>query len=225
MDGSIDYQSLSDIELIARYCDAEPEQAAFEELWRRYEPTGRKFAKHLAYLCPPSYSRDIFIEEVFSATQYKVLQGIRQYEGRVSFSGWLYRITERAALDLQRKIRGRGPQPVEFVELSEGDLEQQGAVFRDKIKHEPVHHAILTERRALLDDILDRHAASEDGYRSLAAITFHFLDDCRVREVAELLGTYERDVFRLFTADYRRLRAALAARGIKCISDALTRQE
>lgn len=221
----MNYRELPDMELIARYRDEQSDGVAFDELWRRYEPTARKFAGHLSYMCPHSFSRELFAEDVFSEAQEKVVKRIDQYEGRVTFSSWLWMISERTAIDQRRRRLGRGPQGREFVELSDQDLAQPGAVFWDKVKQNPVHHAMCSERRATLDDIMAHHAASEEGYRSIAAIVFSVLHDYTVREVAELLDTYERKVHRLFAKDYPRLRAALAARGIRSVSDVFTAQE
>jgi len=221
----MDYQTLSDKDLIQRYCAIQSDQSAFGELWRRYEPTLRKYARHLTFMCPHFYSRDLFFEEVFSTAQERVARGVHGYEGRVTFSGWLWSIADRAAIDHRRKILGRGSEPRELVEFTEEELVQRGAVFGDKIRQDPMHHAVRSERKAMLDDIMGRHAASEEGYRSISAIIFNVLYDYTVRQVAEILGTYERDIFRLFKADYPRLRAALAARGIRCVRDALTSQE
>jgi RNA polymerase sigma factor (sigma-70 family) len=218
---NMDYHTLADHELIRRYCGTQPDQLAFNELWRRYEPAVRKFARHLTNACPNSYSRDLFFEEVYSDVQEKVVRKIHGYEGRVTFSGWLWKVTERAAIDRRRSISGRPPTQREFVDLSESELAQADAVFKDKAKHDPVKRAMLSEASGILNDIMERHVSSAEGHRSMAAIIFHVRDECPVREVAERLCTYERDIFRLFEDDYPRLKAALAGRRISSVGDVL----
>src|SRR6267143_15981 len=103
----LNYQELSDRDLIQRFCADPPDQDAFTVIWKRYEPTARKYAKHLTFMCPHFQSEDIFAEEIFSRVQEKVVQKIGGFEARASFSTWLYRVAESTAIDLRRKLLGR----------------------------------------------------------------------------------------------------------------------
>jgi hypothetical protein len=221
----MDYQTLSDKDLIQRYCAIQSDQSAFGELWRRYEPTLRKYARHLTFRkeWPEGYmgtrGEQHFpdgsgalptVQPLIIGAKYWVGVMCPHFYSRDLFFEEVFSIAS---------------EPRELVEFTEEELVQRGAVFGDKIRQDPMHHAVRSERKAMLDDIMGRHAASEEGYRSISAIIFNVLYDYTVRQVAEILGTYERDIFRLFKADYPRLRAALAARGIRCVRDALTSQE
>jgi len=176
-------------------------------------------------MCPHSYDRESFIEEIFSTAEESLVRKVRQYEGRATFSTWLWTITGHAAIDVRRKILGRGKEPRDVVPLTEKDLVQSRALFRDKLKQDPFHRAVGAERKAIVQHLVRCHVTSKEGHQSLSAIFLHAVYDHPVRETAERLGTYERKVYGLFDDDYAKLREALEEVGITNVLAVLSKLE
>jgi RNA polymerase sigma factor (sigma-70 family) len=213
----LEYEKLSDRDLIQCFCTDPPDREAFDQLWRRYEQRIRNYAGCLMTMCPDSYSREIFFEEVFSLTQEKVVQRVCGFEGRATFSTWLWRIIKCNAIDNRRKIQGRGRDRRIFVPMTEEERAKGYAVFRDKLRQNPFHRAAVRERKAIMKEVLRRYAGSKEGYESLLAVSLYAVDECRVSEIATQLGTYERKIYRMLEHDYPALRASFMKAGVRSL--------
>jgi len=216
----VDLRKLSDKELIERYCSEPHDQEAFAELWKRHEQRIQRCVGHFRIMCPHFHSQDIFCEEVFSRTQGKVAQKVCGYEGRATFSTWLYTIIERQAIEERRKIMGRDEtKPRVFVDLTEAELVKTYAVFRDKVRQDPLRSLAVEERKAILKKVLGRYVKSPEGYDSLRAVQLDAIDECTVAEIARRFFTYHRKIGEMLGHDYLTLKTSLAEAGIRNLQD------
>jgi RNA polymerase sigma factor (sigma-70 family) len=214
----LNYQKLPDQDLVQRFCANPTDQDAFTELWKRYEQTARKYAKHLTNMCPHSYNRDIFVEEVFSITQEKVVRKIGGFKATARFSTWLYRIAERTAIEVRRKRLGRSKKGFYVhVPVTDEELSDDSAVFRDKVKRDPFHAALRCELKTMVKSVLNDYVGTKEGFESLTVVNLYAIDDCPVREIAAQRGTYEKKIYRTLEHDYEQLEASFTRAGIKSL--------
>ncbi len=87
----------SDEELLRRYC-RQGEEAAFEELIRRYQ------RELFGYLCR-TLGDPTAAEDVFQSTFLQLHAKCRQFDPRRKVRPWLYRIATNQAIDYQRRQR------------------------------------------------------------------------------------------------------------------------
>jgi hypothetical protein len=101
--------------------------------------------------------------------------------------------------------------------MTEEEIVKGYAVFRDKLRQNPFHRAAVRERNAIMKDVLQRYAASREGYQSLLAVSLYAVDECQVSEIARQLGTYERKIYRMLEHDYPALRASFIEAGVRSL--------
>lgn len=101
--------------LLERYIAGD--DGAFGQLVARYED---KLFAYLARMVGDAH----LAEDVFQQTFIKVAANAAAYDGRASFSTWLYRIARNAALDA---LRRRARRPEELSARSEGILAESPA--------------------------------------------------------------------------------------------------
>jgi DNA-directed RNA polymerase specialized sigma24 family protein len=214
-DENLDYTELSDTDLIQRFCTDTPDQDAFTVLWKRYEQKIHGYAQHFAIMCPDFHSPAIFAEDTFSKTQEKVVMNICGFRGESLFSTWLYRIVERTAIELRRKILGRSRKgPYVHVPVTDGELSDDSAVFQDKVKHDPFHAASKRDLKTIVRRVMVDYAGSKEGYDSLKVVCAFVIDECPVHEIAAQRCTYDKEIYRTLEHDYELLRASFKRAGV-----------
>jgi RNA polymerase sigma factor (sigma-70 family) len=219
-DEKLSYDKLSDTDLIQRFCTDQPDQDAFAALWKRYEQTLHKYCRRFTIMCPRSHSRDIFTEDIFRKTEDKVMRKIGGFKATARFSTWLYRIVERTAIEVRRKIEGRDRKgPRIRVPITDDELSDDSALFRDKVKHDPFRAASKRELKMQVRGVLRDYVGSKEGYDSFQVVRLYAVDECPVREIAAQLGTYEKKIYRMLDHDYEQLEASFRRAGIKNFSE------
>lgn len=211
----LNYQELSDRDLIQRFCADTLDRDAFEALWKRYEQKIYLYAKHFTIMCPDSHSPDIFAEDTFSNAQEKVVKNICGFRGESLFSTWLYRIVERTAIELRRKVLGRSQRgPYVHVPVTDEELSSVSAVLRDGVKHDPLHAASKSELKTQVKSVLREYAGSKEGHDSLEVVIQYVVDECPVSKIAAQRGTYDNKIYRMLDHDYEALKASFTRAGI-----------
>jgi RNA polymerase sigma-70 factor (ECF subfamily) len=159
------------------------ELAAFERLYRLYQPRLTRFLSNMV-------QRPQVLEEVVDDTMMVVWDTAGNFRGASKLSTWIFSIAYRKAL----KARARWPDPVEEDPRDLAVSEEPAP--DDRIQHDRLHDALV----AAMDSLSADHRAVVDltyfhsmGYREIAAIM-----DCPVDTVKT----------RMFHAR-RRLREAL----------------
>jgi RNA polymerase sigma factor (sigma-70 family) len=221
-DESVDLHGLPDEELIRRCCASPPDREAFEELARRCLPKLQKAIKPMVFakksICPQSCDRQAFLDDCVSSASELFVRRISTFGFRGSFDGWLYRLARNAALDEHRKIVGRGAvsrtlEPEEAPEHAPSPGPALPAPFLSKYWTDPFEIVRDREHREIVTTLLTAHAQeSERTAESAWAIKLRVWEDCPAREIAEKRGSSERDVWRLFADDYRKLRQLLVGK-------------
>jgi DNA-directed RNA polymerase specialized sigma24 family protein len=219
----LEYEKLSDNELIQLFCCDPPDRDAFDVLWKRYEPKIKSFARNLTRMCPSSSSREIFHDEVFSKMQERILTQVCGYERRIPFSAWLWMLGQCVAIDERRKILGKGHGiPRTFIPLTEEELARSGALFRDKVKEDPIRTVLERERDVLLKQIFKQYAGTQEGFESLSTVYLCFQEGRTVKEIATHYCTYREKISRMRDHDCEALQALFAEKGIESLRDILT---
>jgi RNA polymerase sigma-70 factor, ECF subfamily len=136
------------------------ERAAFEEIFRRFQPKLRYYLRRL----DPGGNH---VEDMLQDVWLKVIRRIGSLRDPAAFVGWLYTIARNEAYS---RAKARDP----FVELRDEQLE----LVTDN--HEPVFSA---------DDAARIHVALAKltpAHREI--LTFCFLEDLSHPQIAEILG-------------------------------------
>ncbi len=116
-------------------------------------------------------------EDIAQEVCVKVGQGLARFDGRSSFSSWVYSITLNAVRDHQRAGRRRGRQVEAYAELgpTEARAEQEDATTRSQL-WEAVRKLPEQQRDAVLlvyaEDLTHAEAARIMGIRE-ATVSFH----------------------------------------------------
>jgi len=216
---NLNYAKLSNVDLIQRYSDDPPDQDAFREIWKRNEQTVQRYATDLMYMCPPSFSRDLFRGDLLSATLGKVAEKLHQFEGRARLSTWLYRVMTREALQLHRKLTGREKKgPRSRVTVDEADLSDDFSVFRDKLKSDPLHRFSKRQTRTMVKGVVEKYIKS-GGFDSYRVVCLFAVEEYRAPEIARLLGHPQHKIYRMRDHDYEALMALCKEAGIKGLFD------
>jgi RNA polymerase sigma-70 factor (ECF subfamily) len=145
-------------DLVRRCQGGEP--AAFEEVFRQFQPRLRYYLRRLN--CDGSHVDDT-LQEIW----VKVARGIRSLRDRKAFVAWLYRIA-------RNEVYGRGRAPDPFVELTEEHLELP---------------ADAAEPTFAAEDIGRLHRGLgrlKPHHREV--LTLCFLEELSPGEIAEILG-------------------------------------
>jgi RNA polymerase sigma factor (sigma-70 family) len=216
-DEKLNYQKMSDKDLIQRFCDDPPDHTAFETLWARYEQKILKYARCLSFMHPHFYSQKIFEEDIFSKTQEQVVKKIGGFKGNAQFSTWLYSIVKNAALAHRRDLRKERSKKglYDQVPLTDEAFTYDSEVFRDKLKQDPLHHLKKSEFRAKVKEVLFKYVGSKKGWHSYRVVCLYGIDNCPVPQIVQLLGIHERTVYRRRDHDYKALRAACMQAGMQ----------
>ena len=144
------------------------ELAAFERLYRLYQPRLTRFLSNVVH-------RPQVLEEVVDDTMMVVWDTAGNFRGASKLSTWIFSIAYRKAL----KARARWPDPVE-------DVEQDTRVSEDPAPDDELHHQKLHDSlMRAMDQLSADHRAVVDltyfhglGYREIAEIV-----DCPVDTV------------------------------------------
>src|SRR2546422_11150309 len=117
--------SVSDENLIRRYCADPPDENAGEQLFGSCIPRLRTAIRKMVFakssICPDWCSKDAFIDDALSIANEKLFRGIRTFNFECAFDGWLGTVAKNAVLDRRRQLVGRGkgprprPEPIETV--------------------------------------------------------------------------------------------------------------
>jgi DNA-directed RNA polymerase specialized sigma24 family protein len=211
---------VSDEDLIRRLSANPADTEASEELARRCVPKLRKAIARMVFaqssLCPPGQDRHAFADDALSRASEYFLRGLRTFQFRGSFDGWLATLAKRAALDERRKLVGRQTGAHPLVESLEAMQESGGAVsadhplFRSRYVTHPAELIGDRERREMVTALLTLHAqTSNHDAQSAWAIRLRMWDDLPVEQIAHLRGTTDRDVYRLLADNYPKLKELL----------------
>ncbi|MCD8540702.1 MAG: sigma-70 family RNA polymerase sigma factor [Leadbetterella sp.] len=112
----------------------------------------------------------------------KAYQQMHRFEGKSKFSTWLYTIIYRSAIDKTHQRR--------FFKMKESDFEQQAHTDT------PVARVLAEEQSALVKKAVDALPPTES-----LLITLFYMNDCSVREIADISGLTEINVkVKLFRA-------------------------
>lgn len=132
---------------------------AFDALVRRHlTPV---YAHALRFFGEPSAADDA-VQEVF----VKVYRSLGAFDGRSSFSTWLYRVTRNVCLDMFRQGRRR-PLPVDPVEAHTGVSGDFSATLVDTIAVESAMRSLAPEDRDALDAVTLFGLTYEEAGRAL----------------------------------------------------------
>jgi RNA polymerase sigma factor (sigma-70 family) len=159
------------------------ELAAFERLYRLYQPRLTRFLSNIV-------QRPQVLEEVVDDTMMVVWETAANFRGASKLSTWIFSIAYRKAL----KARARWPDPVQ--EDPRDDPVSTAASPADQLQQDRLHDALVTAMNCLSAD-----------HRAVVDLTyFHSMG---YREIAEIMGCPIDTVkTRMFHAR-RRLREAL----------------
>jgi DNA-directed RNA polymerase specialized sigma24 family protein len=211
---------VSDEDLVRRFSASPADAEASEELASRCVPKLRKAIARMVFanssLCPPEQDRHAFADDALGRASEYFLRGLRTFQFRGSFDGWLAKLATRAALDERRKLVGRqmGARPVveslEAIQESGGAVRADHPLFRSKYVAHPAEMVRDREHREIVTVLLTMHAQASDRDADCAwAIRLRMWDERAVPEIAQTRGSSERDVWRLFAEDYRKLQNLL----------------
>ncbi|WP_367914080.1 RNA polymerase sigma factor [Leadbetterella sp. DM7] len=112
----------------------------------------------------------------------KAYQQIHRFEGRSKFSTWLYTVIYRSAID---KTHGK-----RFLKIDEAGYEKQGHTDT------PVQKLMEEEQSEAIKKAVDALPPTES-----LLITLFYMDDCSIREIADISGLSEMNIkVKLFRA-------------------------
>ena len=147
------------------------ELAAFERLYRLYQPRLTRFLSNIV-------QRPQVLEEVVDDTMMVVWDTAGNFRGASKLSTWIFSIAYRKAL----KARARWPDPVEEDSRDTRISEEPGP--DDEVEHDRLHHALV----AAMDSLSADHRAVVDltyfhsmGYREIAEIMHCPVDTVKTR--------------------------------------------
>ena len=123
------------------------DQAAFGELLTRYEK--QVYHQALRLLSNPEDAADV-TQEVF----FKVWRALPTFQGNSSFSTWLYRLTDNAALDLLRREKKRRGDASLDDEAGQWDslLANPGSAPHRELEKKELHRAVSRGLAALSEE-------------------------------------------------------------------------
>ena len=147
------------------------ELAAFERLYRLYQPRLTRFLSNLV-------QRPQVLEEVVDDTMMVVWDTAGNFRGASKLSTWIFSIAYRKAL----KARARWPDPVEDDPNDTRASEEPGP--DDQVEHDRLHQTLI----AAMDSLSADHRAVVDltyfhsmGYREIAEIMHCPVDTVKTR--------------------------------------------
>ncbi len=186
------YEQASDLDLarLARKGD----EAAFEEIMRRYGPRVFRIASRF-------FRRREMVEEAAQEVFLKIYTEIASYEGRGSFEGWLARIATNTCINL---LRAAGRRPESSVEdLTEDEIEW---LERKTARSNPQPSSV--ESRLVAADLAEKllETLPVDDRVALQLIDGNGLS---VKEVSDMTGWSESKVKVKAMRARRRMRQAL----------------
>jgi RNA polymerase sigma-70 factor (ECF subfamily) len=164
------------------------DQAAFEELWLKYEQ--RVFHHCLRMVGDEQESQDLTQD-----VGVKVIRNIKNYEHTYAFYTWLYRITVNCCIDFLRKKR-RHAQEVSLTPNSDDDGGEQAS------EHNIRDETFMPDKTLLnleLSDVMNR-AIAQLSEKLRAIIVLKEVDGFSYEEIADILdcsrGTVKSRLFR-----------------------------
>ena len=170
--------------------------AAFRALVVRYQR--KVYAVALGVVKDPDLAWDVS-QEAF----VRVHQHLREFEGKSSFSTWLFRIATHLAIDSVR--RERRSQKDELDDVAEGDLAGGGeGILATALGNDPRENVL---RRELAGKIQDALASLPEKHRTI--LVLREVEGLSYEELAERLELHKGTVMsRLFHAR-KKMQAAL----------------
>jgi RNA polymerase sigma-70 factor (ECF subfamily) len=175
-----------DHELVAAFKSGD--QAAFEELWLKYEQ--RVYNHCLRMVGDEEESHDLTQD-----VGIKLIRNIKNYEHTYAFYTWLYRITVNCCIDFLRKKR-RHAQEVSLTPNSEEDS-------ADQVREHSIPDETFVPDKTLLNrelsDVMNR-AIAQLSEKLRAIIVLKEVDGFSYEEIADILecsrGTVKSRLFR-----------------------------
>ncbi len=167
-------QQPSDEELLRRYCH-QGDQAAFEELIRRYQ------RELFGYLCR-TMGNPTAAEDVFQGTFLQLHVKCRQFDPGRKVRPWLYRIATNQAIDYQRRQRRHRMGSLQQSVWSDGQEMPLGNLAAGS-DQSPERLAIQEENRRR---VLHALAQLPEAARQVVELVYY--QGLKYREAAEVLG-------------------------------------
>ena len=182
---------LPELELVRRARAGD--EAAFEEIVRRYSPRVFQIASRF-------FRQRSLVEEAAQDVFLKAWTQLGEYAGRGSFEGWLTRIATTTCLNLIRSAKRR-PEST-LADLTDEEISWLDRRLTDASTQPSV------ERNLAAADLADKalHTLQPDDRLALMLMDG---DDYSVREVAALTGWSEAKVKTLAFRARRRMREAV----------------
>ncbi len=188
-------QRPSDEELLRRYCQ-QGEEAAFEELIRRYQ------RELYGYLCR-TLGDPAAAEDVFQATFLQLHAKCRQFDPQRKVRPWLYRIATNQAIDYQRRQRRHRMGSLQQSLSSDGQGVPLAALTAGS-ERSPEHLAIQEEnRRRVLQALAELPPAARQ------VVELVYFQGLKYREAAQVLDVPVGTVKSRLHAAIRKLDEAL----------------
>jgi RNA polymerase sigma-70 factor (ECF subfamily) len=183
-----------DLSLVSRAVAGEPD--AFRALVVRYQR--KVYALALGIVKDPDLAWDV-AQEAF----VRVNGHLGEFEGKSSFSTWLYRIATHLSIDLVRRERSARREEVDDV--NESDVAEAGeGILSTSLGNDPRENAL---RRELAGKIQEALEALPEKHRTI--LVLREVEGLSYEELAERLGIHKGTVMsRLFHAR-KKMQAAL----------------
>lgn len=148
----------------------------FDSVYDEFHP---KINRYLERMVGKTEAEDL-TQEVF----IKVNRGLNQFQGKSSFSTWIYRLATNAALDrLRSRTFRQNEQKVSLSDVdNESEAEQKDIQAQDK-ELSAEREAIRTEMNECVREFVDK---LPENYRTI--IILSELKDLKNQEITEILG-------------------------------------
>jgi len=164
--------SMSDFDIIMNIVQ-DGKSAQFGELYNRYYP--KVYAKTFSLVKNQADAEDL-TQDIFS----KIFLNLAKFEGRASFSTWVYQITFNETMDFFRKNK---------KQHTKYSLSDVGFQVKD------VSEETLLEKQ-FRDQLLNQLIHTLDGLNEMdkTIISMKYFDDCSVKEIMEVYNISESAV-------------------------------
>jgi RNA polymerase sigma-70 factor (ECF subfamily) len=130
-------------------------------------------------------------EDIAINTFCRAYRDINKFEGRSSLKTWLFRIAHNAAIDFYRSSKNKGS----LVSLEENTEISESATCSlagQKIR-DPASEAVEKEKQEKIQECLEQ--LSRDHR---IVITLRLIDNCSIKETAQIMGKNEGAIKMLF---------------------------
>jgi RNA polymerase sigma-70 factor, ECF subfamily len=149
------------------------DSSAFEEIFKRYRH--KVFSLSYRMTGNPVEAEDL-CQEIF----LQVIRKIGSFEGRSSFSTWLYRVATNRSRDYLRRKKRAPDIVIQDDDAQDRGIEDKGS---EGIRGDPENSAISSEAQSLVQSAL-----LELPMSLRVPLVLHELEDFQYQEVAGMLG-------------------------------------